>query len=134
MAGTDRVGLTPEEGRRFGVTVGGAFVVLACFLWWREQGGLAAGTGTIGAVLTLAGLVVPAHLKPVQDAWMRLATAISRVTTPIVLGILYFLVIMPIGLFVRAGGRNPLQRKESGRGFWVERPEGARRGNLERQF
>ena len=39
---------------------------------------------------SLAALVVPTHLGPVQRAWMGLAHAISKVTTPIFMGVVFF--------------------------------------------
>jgi hypothetical protein len=81
-----------------------------------------------------AGLAVPGRLGPVYRFWMALAHAISRVTTPIVLGIVYFLVIAPIGLAMRAFGRNPLVRPRVRDSYWVMRPPGNRRSDLERQF
>ena len=70
-----------------------------------------------------------------QRAWMGLAHAISRVTTPIFMGLIYFLVITPTGLLMRSLGRDPLEHAEVGGGFWVARPEDERRSrSMERQF
>ena len=127
--------LTAREGRRFGLTVGGAFLVLAAAAWWRGNGAAASVTGTVGTTLALAGLVVPAHLGPVQRAWMRLAQAISRVTTPIVMAAMYFLVLTPVGVARRAFAGNPLVHQATDTGYWKQRPEGRRRtGSMERQF
>jgi hypothetical protein len=66
---------------------------------------------------------------------MKLALRISKVTTPIFMGATYFLVLMPIGLVLRAMGKNPMGRVSSEGSFWTVRPEGpSRRSNLERQF
>jgi hypothetical protein len=129
-----RAGLTAGEGRRFGLTVGIAFLVLAGVFLWRDRSTVAGVLGATGAILVLAGLAVPRRLGPVRHAWMTLAHLLSRVTTPIFLGIMYFLVITPIGLLVRASGKNPLHRRESDGGFWLRRPESARRSDLKRQF
>ena len=128
--------LTPAEGRKFGLTVGIAFSVLAAISWWRGHAIPPMVLGGLGAVLVFAGLVLPAHLGPVQKAWMALAHAISKVTTPIFMGIVYFGVMTPTGLVMRALGKNPLKRTEdSDGGFWISRPEGARRSHsMERQF
>ena len=81
----------------------------------------------------LGGLLVPGKLGPVYRAWMGLAHVISKVTTPIFMGVVYFLVITPIAVLRRTFGGNPL-RPASGR-----RPAGwtaqqAPRGDLTRQF
>jgi hypothetical protein len=63
---------------------------------------------------------------------MGLAHAISRVTTPIFMGIVYFLVITPVAAVRRAVGGNPL-RAHRGASGWVDR-QTAPRGDLTRQF
>jgi hypothetical protein len=127
--------LTPREGRRFGLTVGGAFMALAALAWWRERTLLAELLGTLGGVLALAGLLAPTYLGPVERAWMRLAHAISTVTTPVVMALMYFGIITPVGLIRRWFGQNPIEHRPSATGFWKSRPEGKRRSaSMERQF
>jgi len=134
MAGSIPARLTAAQGRRFAFTVGTAFLVLAGILVWRGKRPMALVLGAVGALLLVAGLVAPTRLGPVERAWYALAAAISKVTTPIVMGVLYFVVITPAGLVMRALGRNPLVRPAPGASAWVSRPEGGRRGDLERQF
>jgi len=123
--------LSAADGRRFGVQVGLAFVVLATIAWWRGRTGIAPWLGGIGGVLTLAGLLIPGSLGPVYRAWMGLAVLLSKVTTPIFMGVIYFVVITPIGLVMRAIGRSPLPRG----GNWHERSaEPPDRLRMERQF
>ena len=127
--------LTPREGRQFGLTVGGAFAVLAAVTWWRDHQWATGLFGSLGGALVLAALAVPTHLGPVERAWMGLAHAISRVTTPIVMAVMYFIVLTPVGLLRRAVAGNPLVHDGTRDGFWKQRPEGHRRtGSMERQF
>jgi hypothetical protein len=126
--------LTPAEGRKFAFTVGAAFLVIAAIFWWRDREWLMIAAGSLGAALGLAGLLVPGRLGPVHRAWMRLALLISKVTTPVFMGITYFLVIAPSGLLMRALGKNPIVHQETGGSFWLSRPEGRKRSDLTRQF
>ena len=127
--------LTPRAGRRFAFTVGGAFLVLAGLTWWRNHPWVSTVFGSLGGALALAGLLVPTHLGPVERAWMALAHAISRVTTPIVLAVMYFMVLTPAGLLRRTFADNSLVHQETTGGFWKRRPEGSRRSaSMERQF
>ena len=124
-----------QRGRRFGLTVGTAFVVFGGIVWWREHEALATGFWVVGGVLILAALVIPALLLPVEAVWMKGAHVISKVTTPIVMGIVYYLVMLPIGLIMRMLGRNPMHRAERNGSFWVERSgEAAARGDMANQF
>ena len=140
--------LTAREGRSFGLTVGTAFLVLAALLWWRAQGSLSgllvppaalqkrhifsALFTFVGGSLVLAGLALPTHLGGLQRAWMALAHAISRVTTPIFMGAVYFLVLTPTAVVMRLLGRNPLVSARRGSSAWISRAQ--RTSNLERQF
>ncbi|MGH9349991.1 MAG: SxtJ family membrane protein [Vicinamibacterales bacterium] len=135
MADTAHTRLTPAAGRRFGVTVGGAFLAIAAITWWRDHPTATMILGAAGSALALAGLAIPTRLGPVERAWMALAHAISKVTTPIVMGIIYLLVIFPTGVLRRAFGGNPLVHAERTRSFWRERPAGARQSaSMRRQF
>ena len=80
--------LTPQQGRRFGLTVGGAFLVFAAIAWWRSNPTLSTVLGALGGTLALAALAIPTHLGPVERAWMALAHAISKVTRPILIGVM----------------------------------------------
>lgn len=126
--------LTPAEGRRFAFPVGGAFLVLTGILLWRGHETAAWVTGSLSGLLFVAGTLIPGHLGPVYRGWMGFALLLSKVTTPIFMGLVFFLAIAPIGLMMRLLGRNPVRREEVGGSYFVTRPEGSRRGNLSRQF
>ncbi len=124
--------LTAPEGRKFAFTLAAAFGVLAALLWWRERATASTVLGTVAALFALAGLVLPGRLGPVYRAWMGFAHALSRVTTPIFMAVVYFVVITPIALLRRAFGGNPL-RAHQGESGWVDRDREPR-GDLTRQF
>jgi hypothetical protein len=130
-----RTRLTTSEGRRFGLTVGLAFAAFAGIAWWRAHPTVFTVLGSLGAVLILAGLLIPTMLGPVERAWMGLAHLISKVTTPIVMGLMYLLVITPVGFLRRRLGGNPLVHAPAERSYWRARPANARRtASLSRQF
>jgi hypothetical protein len=85
----------------------------------------------------LAGALAPTRLGPVERAWMSLAHAISRITTPVFMGIVYFLILTPTGLLRRAISRKSISPDRSKTTFWVDRPgmdREALRRRMERQF
>jgi hypothetical protein len=124
--------LTASEGRKFAFTLATAFGALAALLWWRERRTVAAVLGVVAAAFAVAGVLLPGRLGPVHRGWMGLAHVISRVTTPIFMGVVYFLVITPVGVLRRALGGNPL-RAHQGSSGWVDR-QASPRGDLTRQF
>ena len=122
-----------REGRKFGFSVGFAFLALGALAWWRGRTLTSDVFFCIGGLLVAAALVVPARLGPVERAWMRLALLISRVTTPILMGVVYYVVVTPTGLLMRVFGRSQLTSRRDRETLWVSRGE-SRRSDLRRQF
>ena len=114
---------TARELRRFALTVGGAFAVLAAISWWRGHVWPPLVLGTLAVLLVVPGLLVPRVLGPVERRWMAFAEALGRFNTRIILSLLYWLVMTPVGL-VRCAFRDPLDRRlHDGRTTsWVARP------------
>ena len=113
--------------------VGAAFGVLAAIAMWRGNTVSWKVLSALGGTLMLAGILIPTRLGPVLRGWMAFAHLLSKVTTPIFMGIVYFLVVTPIALFTRAIGRRPLKHAERDGGFWTPSPSGGS-SDMERQF
>ena len=125
--------LTKREGRKFAFTVGTAFIVLGAISAWRGHQLPPRILFALGGALLAAGVAIPGRLSGVHRSWMAFGHAISRVTSPIVIGAVYFLVITPTGALIRLFGRDPLRHKERDGGFWVP-ASSAGRSDLENQF
>ena len=98
--------------REFGLVVGGVFVLLG--VWWLYRGKFASGAHVViplGSLLVLLGLIWPRALVLPNRAWMLLAEGLSFVTTRIILGVVFFLVVTPIGIVKRLSGWDPLSRR-----------------------
>ena len=122
--------------RNFGLVVGSGFLVMAGFLLWKDRP-LGPLFSLAGGVLIILGLAFPTLLKPLQKAWMTLAVLMGWVMTRVILSILFFFVLTPIGLTARLFGQRFLDR---GPGrvadtFWRKRqPLPDEREMLEKQF
>jgi hypothetical protein len=123
--------LSPAEGRRFGLVVGAAFLAIGALARWRGHQLPPVVLWSVGGLLVAGGLLVPGRMGPLYRGWMRLGRALSRVTTPIIMGVIYYGLFTPIGLARRHLGGNPLVRR-SRETFWITREK--TRGDLERQF
>ena len=126
--------LTRTEGRKFAFPVGLAFAALAALAWWRGHATAVYVLGGLSSLLLLAGLLVPTRLGPLQRIWMGLAHAISRVTTPIFMGLVYFLVLTPTGVVMRLLGRRPLRRELEDGSYWIPKSRRAGLSDMNRQF
>lgn len=112
---------TAAQGRKFGLTVGIAFGVFSGIAWWRGHPRVFIVLATLGATLVVAALLLPKQLRAVDAAWMKLALLISKVTTPIFMGLIYFVVLTPVGALRRAFGKNALVHVTGRDGFWADR-------------
>src|SRR5262245_48611072 len=104
-----------RELRRFGLTVGGIFLLLGLVSRWRGRTWPPLVLGTAGVLLVVPGLLVPRILAPVERAWMRFAEVMGRVNSRIIL--------TPVGI-VRRWLRDPLDRtmRDGRPSVWVRRP------------
>jgi len=100
--------------RQFALTTGGIVAVLfGLLLPWLFDAGLPYWPWILAAILAVWGLAAPKSLRPAYLGWMRFGLAISRVTTPLILSLVFFLVFTPAGLIMRLTGHDPMQRRLS---------------------
>ncbi len=100
--------------RQFALTTGGILAVLfGLLLPWLFDAGLPYWPWIIAVILAVWGLAAPKSLRPVYLGWMRFGLAISRVTTPLILSLVFFLVFTPAGLIMRLARHDPMQRRLS---------------------
>lgn len=65
----------------------------------------------LGVLLVLLGAVYPRALKVPNRAWMAMAESLSFVMTRVILAIVFFVVVTPIGVVKRLTGWDPLRRR-----------------------
>jgi hypothetical protein len=63
------------------------------------------------AVLGVWGLVAPMTLRPVYRIWMRFGLLLSKVMTPLIMGVVFFLVITPVAIVLKIMRKDPMSRK-----------------------
>lgn len=99
-----------SEFRKFGITIGLFLMILSGFLFWRgkESFEILLVTGT---VLLVLGLLIPVVLKPVYWIWMVLAIILGWIITRVILSLLFYIVITPIGVLSRLSGNRFLDLK-----------------------
>ena len=98
--------------REFGLIVGGAFLLLATWWWYRGKYATAVDVlFLIGTLLLLLGLIAPRALRYPRRAWMFLAEILGYISTRIILALVFFLVVTPIGVAKRLFGWDPLGRR-----------------------
>ena len=99
-----------SELRKFGLTVGGVLATIGIILLYFEKASYPYFLG-IGGMLVLLGAIFPKILLPIQKVWMALAVVLGFFMTRIILSILFYLVVTPIGLAAKLFGKDFLDKK-----------------------
>ena len=101
-----------KELRQFGVIMG-VFIVLFFGLLIPWIWGLSFSTWPWIASAVFAGLavVIPVVLKPIYSVWMKLAHVLGWINTRLLLSLVFYLIILPIGVILRLSGKDPMHRK-----------------------
>ena len=110
------------SARRSAITVAIVFALMAAWQLYRGHHLRLYIFGLLAAVLTLVSLLAPAA-RVFHRGWMGLAHVLGAVNSRIILSVLYFLVITPIGRIVRWTGHDPLTRRAPrATSYWIGRP------------
>lgn len=117
-----------EQLRNFGILLAMFVLVLGALMWWRTGSVETGRTIWIaGGVLTAIYWVVPSLRRLVWVGWMYAVFPIGWTISHVLMGLIFYGVITPIGWIMRASGRDPLFRSfdRSASTYWVphERPD-----------
>ncbi|MDP9132710.1 MAG: SxtJ family membrane protein [Nitrospirota bacterium] len=99
-----------KELRNFGLLVGGAFCLIGIWPAIRHGEELRLWALVPGALLIPLGLTAPTVLAPLFKGWMRVGHVMGWINTRIILGVLYFGLITPMGVVMRLFGWDAMRR------------------------
>jgi len=122
--------------KSFGFTFTVVFALLGGWLWWKKSSWGLPLLG-VSAGFALFATLVPRLLRPLNIAWMYFGALLNLIVSPIIMGLIYFVVFTPVSLFFRITRRDALNRKFDGAlsSYWLERkPPGPDGATLPRQF
>jgi len=89
---------------KFGITVGIILIIISGLLFWKERESFQMFL-TIGVVLCVLGFAIPVILKPIYWIWMIFAAILGWIMTRVILGLLFYAVLTPIGIVSRLVGK-----------------------------
>ena len=122
--------------RAFGLTVGPILLLLACRPLLKQHP-LHWPLAAVGLALTLAALAAPQCLTPLNRAWMRLGDLLGAIMGPVMLGLIFFLVVTPMRVWLYLSRHDPMRRRPdpSATSYWLPRqPPGPAPETMVNQF
>ncbi|MCF8241989.1 MAG: hypothetical protein K9J16_11430 [Melioribacteraceae bacterium] len=125
-----------KEIRKFGITIGIVLLLISAYLFYVESSAYII-LASIAAAFILLAFVIPSILKPLQIIWMTIAVLLGFVMTRVILSVLFYLIVTPIGLIARLSGKDFLDRKieREKKSYWNYREiKGYEKIDTERQF
>jgi len=110
------------SNKKFGFFFSAVFTILTCYLFIYSISLFAFISAFLGIVIIALTIFRSHYLLPFNKLWMKFGILIGLVVSPLVLGILFFLIFTPIALFFKLIGRDELNLKlNSKNSFWKKR-------------
>jgi hypothetical protein len=131
----DEVAKTSSE-RSFGLVFAGFFSLLAALGLWNGTGRWPIWLGLAVGMLVLA-LAAPKVRAPANWVWSKFGLLLHAVFSPLILGILFYVCIAPVGFLMRLSGKDPLRLRyePEANSYWIKRlPPGPEPGTFRNQF
>jgi hypothetical protein len=99
-----------KDLRQFGLLIGGVFAVIGLWPIVFRSESPRLWAMILGSLLVILGAMAPQSLKQVHKGWMKVGHVLGTINTKIILGIIYYLLITPMGLVMRLMGKDPMHR------------------------
>lgn len=99
-----------KELRKFGLIVGGVFLIIGLWPLLFRGEDLRFWSLGLGGALAALGVLAPMSLKHVHQVWMKVGHILGSINTRIILGIIYYGLITPMGIVMRLMRKDPMHR------------------------
>ncbi len=122
--------------RKFGLTVGTVLLLVGIMLYLTDKPSSVV-FGGVGILLILFGLILPNILKPLNKIWMILALIMGWFMSRVILAVLFYFVLTPIGIAAKIFGKKFLNLKidKEVKSYWEKREKKVtEKTDYERQF
>ncbi|MBV9702229.1 MAG: hypothetical protein JO163_05845 [Methylobacteriaceae bacterium] len=128
----------PKRGsdRNFGMVMATVFLTIAGIKLWHASSWWPAWAGVSAAFAACAWLR-PDLLAPLNRVWFHFGLLLHKVVSPAVMALLFFGVVLPVGLLMRLFGHRPMTAAfdRSAQSYWTQRSDPTSpEGSMKRQF
>jgi hypothetical protein len=109
--------------------------MIAALSYW-SHGHAVLYWGMAAALLLVIAIAMPRLLSPLKQLWLKLGKLLHLIASPVILGAVYLLVLIPSGAIIRLLGKDLLSLKRDGAAasYWIERAGGPAPESLKDQF
>jgi len=136
-SGTPDTDTLPSE-RSFGVFFSVVFLAAAAYFYFTSVNRLLVyGSGLLSGLFLAAAILRPSLLRWLNVAWFRLGILLAKIVSPVVVGVIFFLILTPVGLLTRMFGRDELKLRlrPDANSYWADRtPAGPDPSTFKNQF
>jgi hypothetical protein len=125
----------PSE-KKFGLFMSTVFFGLAIYAYFQGFTAGAVVSALIAGLLCAFALIAPDRLSRLNQLWFQFGLLLGKVVSPVVLGVMFFLLITPVAIVTRLLGRDALRlKRRSDNSHWVNRtPPGPSSDSFKNQF
>ena len=110
-----------SSNRSFGIVFFVVFLLIALYpLTYSEE--IRAWSVIISLIFLVLGLFNSKILTPLNKLWFKFGIFLGKIISPIIMGIIFFLVVTPIGLLMRLLGKDLINLKyNNNKSYWIEK-------------
>ena len=123
------------SNRTFGLIFAAIFLVIAL---WPLINGASPRTWAliIVALFAIPALLFPRVLTPLNAAWVKFGLFMHKIVNPILMGLIFFLTVLPTGLMLKLFGKDPMRRKldVNATTYWQQRDDKVTKESFDNQF
>ena len=121
-----------SSNRSFGIVFFVVFLLIALYPLINGEE-LRIWSLIISIIFLILGLLNSKILTPLNKLWFKFGLLLGKIISPLIMGIIFFLVVTPIGLFMRMLGKDLLNlKKNSNNSYWIEKKDP--KGKMKNQF
>ena len=128
---------TQKDLRQFGITLGIILAVFGGIHYLKDNTSIYPWFAVFAVLAVFLGAFTPRTLKPVYFVFLKIAHAIGWFNTRVILVLVYYVLLAPIGLVMGVFKNDPLNRKleKDAETYWIKRHNlTAGKEDLEKQF
>ncbi len=125
-----------HRNKHFGLLISFFLFILALYLIFKNQIIASFFLVILGSAFLVISIVAPKFLSAITKLWLQFGDVLGKIISPITLGLIFYTLITPTGIFTRLFGRDELLlKKKDKKSYWLARQESDDKSiSFKRQF